>query len=69
VIDDDLGGKGDVCRRAVNLLALPLNLADFFVQHPRPILKSFSTSRPVSVELAVVPPGGDTILSLIFRRS
>jgi hypothetical protein len=33
-IDDDSGGQGIVCRRAVNLLALPLDPVDFFMEHP-----------------------------------
>jgi hypothetical protein len=45
LIDDDPRGQGIVCRRAVNLLALPLDLADFFVEHPRLIPESLSASR------------------------
>jgi hypothetical protein len=69
LIDDDPGGQCVVCRRAVNLLALPLDPANFLMEPQRPILESFSPSRSVPVKLAVVSPGGDTILSFIFRRS
>jgi hypothetical protein len=41
---------------AVNLLTLPLDLVDFFVERPRPILESISTSRSMPVEHEVLPP-------------
>jgi hypothetical protein len=43
LIDDDPQGQGVVCKRTVNLLTLPLDPAEFFVEHPRSIPKSFLT--------------------------
>jgi hypothetical protein len=56
LIDDDPGGQGVVCRRAVNLLTLPLNLVEFFVECPRSVPESLSTRRSLPVEHGVVSP-------------
>jgi hypothetical protein len=69
LIDDDQRGQSIVCRRAVNLLALPLDLANFFVNRLRPIPESFSAIRSLPVELHVVSPRGGTILSFTLERS
>jgi hypothetical protein len=53
----------------VNLLALPLDQANFFVKRPRLISESFSANRSLPVELGVVSPGGGTILSFILECS
>jgi hypothetical protein len=69
LIDDDLGGQSIVCSCAVNLLTLPLDLTDFFMKRLRPIPESVMACRTLLVELGVVPPRGDIILSFILRRS
>jgi hypothetical protein len=51
----------------INLLALPLDPADFFVKHPRPIPELFLAYQTLPVELGVVPYGGDTILRFILK--
>jgi hypothetical protein len=61
LIDYDPRGQSIVCRRAVNLLAFPLDLADFFVKHPRLIPELVTACRTLPVELGVVPLGGGTI--------
>jgi hypothetical protein len=43
-----------VCRCAVNLLTLPLNLVDFFVKHSEPSPEPIAVARTLTVELGVV---------------
>jgi hypothetical protein len=57
-----------VCRRAVNLLTLPLNLVDFFVKHSEPSLEPIAVARTLTVELGVVAPGGGTTLNFLLGR-
>jgi hypothetical protein len=45
-----------MCWCAVDLLALPLDLAEFLVNHPRPVLESVLTYRMMLVEHEVVSP-------------
>jgi hypothetical protein len=54
LIDDDPRGQIVVCRHVVNLLALPLNLTDFFMECSRSIPESFSASRSLPVELSII---------------
>jgi hypothetical protein len=68
LVDYDPRGQSIVHRCAVNLLALPLDPTDFFVERPGPILESVTTSQTLSIKLGVVPPGGGSILSFILRR-
>jgi hypothetical protein len=69
LIEDEPGGQGIVCLRAVNLLALPLNPADFLVKHPRPIPESFLASLMLPIERGVVPheaaPSSDSSLDAL----
>jgi hypothetical protein len=62
LIDYDLRGQSIVSRHAVDLLGLPLDLADFIVKHPRPIPELVMACRTLQVELEVVPPGAGTII-------
>jgi hypothetical protein len=62
LVDYDPRGQIIVCRRAINLLALPIDLADFFVKCPRPRLESDVLGWTLTVELGVVLPRGGTIL-------
>jgi hypothetical protein len=39
LVDDHLGGQGTVARRAIDLLALPVNPTGFLVKHPRVVLE------------------------------
>jgi hypothetical protein len=55
LVDYDLRGQSIVCRRAVNLLALPLDSTDFFMKHPGLILESVMACRMLPVELGVAP--------------
>jgi hypothetical protein len=68
LIDCDPGGQSIVCSHAVNLLSLPLDLIESFVEHLRPILESFLVDRKLLVKLGVVPLGGGAILSFILGR-
>jgi hypothetical protein len=53
----------------INLLALPLNLAKFFVEHLKLIPESFLACWALLVELGVVSPRGGIILSFILKCS
>jgi hypothetical protein len=66
LVNDHPGGQGIVSRCVVDLLALPLDPADFLVKHPREILESLLSCGVVPVVLGVMPPGGGTILSFIL---
>jgi hypothetical protein len=68
-IDYDPRGQSIVCKRVVNLLAMLLDPADFFVKHSRLIPKSFLVYRTLLIELGVVPSRGGTILSFILGCS
>jgi hypothetical protein len=69
LIDDDPRGQSIVCRPGLNLLALPHDLADFFMECSRPISESVMACQTLPVELGVVPPGGGTILNFSLGRS
>jgi hypothetical protein len=69
LIDDDPGGQSIVCRHVVNLLSLQLDPPNFFVKRPRLIPESVMACRTLLIELGVVPPRGDIILSFILGRS
>jgi hypothetical protein len=57
-----------MCRRAVNMLSLVLNLAKFLTNHPRPVLEPLSTGQALSVKLRVVPHLWCAIPSLFIER-
>jgi hypothetical protein len=67
LIDYSLRGQSIVCRRAVDLLALPLDPFEFLLQSLRMISESVSACWALPVELGVVPPGGGSILSFILQ--
>jgi hypothetical protein len=58
-------GQSIVHRRAVDLLALPLDAAEFFLQGARMTSESVSVSRALPVELGMVSPEGGTVLYFI----
>jgi hypothetical protein len=69
LVDDHPEGQGIVCRHVINLLALPLDLAKFFMEHPKLIPESFLACWALLVELGVVSPRGGIILSFILKCS
>jgi hypothetical protein len=56
LINYDSGGQSIVCKRAVNLLTLPLDPAGLFLKRLRPILESVMTCWTLPVERGVCPP-------------
>jgi hypothetical protein len=67
LVDYDSGDQRVVCRRAVDLLALSLDLAKFLMKRLGPISEPLSARWETSIEHGVVPPRGSTILSLLIR--
>jgi hypothetical protein len=62
-----LEDKGIVGRRAIDLLALPLDPVEFLVKHLRAVPESLPSCGALPVVLGVVPSGGDAVLSFILR--
>jgi hypothetical protein len=60
-------GQIIVSRSAINLLALPLDPAEFFMERPGLISKPLSASRATLIELRVVHPRSSTIPGFIIR--
>jgi hypothetical protein len=56
LVDYDPRGQSVVCWRVVDLLALPLNPAEFLMKGSRPVSESVAPRWAMPVELGVVPP-------------